>query len=348
MSITKTKFGNMPDGREVFSYTLDNGKSLKAEILNYGGIIRSLYVKDKNGNYKDVVLGLETLSDYLDNPAYFGAAIGRIANRVLKGKFEIDGREYNLEINDGNNSLHGGTHGFSQYIWDVCECGTKDEPELKMSIVSPDGESGYPGNLKITMTYKLTAQNGLVIHYEGVCDQDTVVNMTNHSYFNLNGAGAENIYSLDLQLNCDYFTPNTDECLPNGEILSVKGTPMDFTSAKKMGKDILSDFEQLKKFGGYDHNFAIRGRGMRKCATVSSDITGIKMEVYTNKPGVQLYTGNSIDDKRVCKNGIKYKPHDALCLETQYFPNSTGYSHFESPVLRKGEKYDFTTEYRFV
>ena len=348
MSITKTKFGTMPDGKEVYSYTLDNGKKLKAEILSYGATVRSLFVKDKDGNFKDVVLGLETLSDYLDNPAYYGAAVGRVANRVLKGTFELNGERYNLDINDGDNSLHGGFHGFSHYVWDVCEGGTDDEPELKMSILSPDGDGGYPGNLKMTVTYKLTAQNGLLIHYEGVSDKDTVVNMTNHSYFNLNGAGDDNIYSLDLQMNCDYFTPNTDECLPNGEILSVKNTPMDFTDGKKVGKDILSDFEQLKKFGGYDHNFAIRGRGFRKCAVVSSEKTGIKMEVYTNTPGVQLYTGNSIDEKRNCKNGIIYKPHDALCLETQYFPNSTGYSHFESPILKKDEKYDMTTEYRFI
>ena len=348
MSITKKIFGTMPDGKEVFSYILDNGKNLKAEILSYGGIVRSLYVKDKDGNFKDIVLGLESLSDYLDNPAYFGAAVGRVANRILKGKFEINKTQYNLDINDGNNSLHGGFHGFSHYVWDVSEGGTQEEPELIMCIESKDGDGGFPGTLKMKMTYKLTSQNGLLIHYDGICDKDTVVNMTNHSYFNLNGAGEDNIYNLTLQMNCDYFTPNTDECLPNGEVLSVKGTPMDFTVPKKVGEDILSDFDQLKKFGGYDHNFAIRGRGMRKCAVVYSDKTGIKMEVYTDKPGVQLYTGNSIDDKRVCENNTIYKPHDALCLETQYFPNSAGYSHFESPILKKGEKYDFITEYRFI
>lgn len=348
MSITKTKFGNMPDGREVFLYTLENHKKVKAEIISYGAIVRSLWVKDSKGEYTDIVLGRDTLSEYLNNTGYYGAAVGRYANRIYRGKFEIDGTEYNVSINDGKNSLHGGIHGFNSYVWDVCECGTEDEPSIKMSITSPDGDEGYPGNLKMTITYTLTSNNGFIMHYEGTSDKDTVLNMTNHSYFNLNGVGRENIYNLKLQLNCDFYTPNTNECLPNGEILSVKGTPMDFTEGKKVGNDILSDFPQLKEFGGYDHNFVIRGRGFRKFAVLSSDITGITMEAYTDKPGVQLYTGNCIEEGRICKNGISYKPHDALCLETQYFPNSTGYSQFESPVLKKNEKYDFTTEYRFV
>lgn len=346
MSIVKKSFGFMPDGQEVFSYLLDNGKKVKAEILSYGGIIKNLWVKTNSGEYLDVVLGRDTLEEYLDNDGYFGALIGRHANRIYKGKFCIGNTEYSVGINDGGNSLHGGVKGFDKYVWEVVEKDDENNPSLVMSIVSPDGEEGFPGELKVTVTYTLSENNGLIIHYEAVSDKDTVVNLTNHSYFNLNKQG-ENIDSLNLQMNCSFYTPNTDECMPYGEILSVKGTPFDFTAGKKVGKDIHSDYPQIKEFDGYDHNFIIDGQGFRKAAVVSSDDTGITMEVYTDKPGVQLYTGNCIQEGRICKNGQTYKKHDALCLETQYFPNSTSYRHFPSPILKAGEKYDFTTEYRF-
>lgn len=348
MSITKKSFGFMPDGREVFSYLLDNGKNIRAEILSYGGIVKSLFVKDKNNEYVDVVLGRDTLEEYLDNDGYFGALIGRHANRIYKGKFKISQTEYSVGINDGKNSLHGGVSGFDKYVWNVRQIDEAQNPALEMSITSPDGEEGFPGELKVTVTYTLNENNGLVINYKAVSDKDTVVNLTNHSYFNLNGVGNENIYNLNMQMNCGFYTPNTDECMPYGEILSVKNTPFDFTTPKNVGKDINSDYPQIKMFGGYDHNFIIDGEGFRKAAVVSSDTTGIIMEVYTDKPGVQLYTGNCINDARVCKNGNRYKKHDALCLETQYFPNSTSYSHFPSPILKAGEEYNFTTEYRFI
>lgn len=348
MSILKKSFGFMPDGKEVFSYLLDNNKNVKAEILSYGGIVKSLYVKNNKGEYTDIVLGRDTLEEYFENEGFFGALVGRHANRIYRGKFSINGKEYNVGINDGKNSLHGGVVGFDKYVWDVVEKDDENNPAIEMTITSPDGEEGFPGELKVKVTYTLSEQDGLIIHYEAVSDKDTVVNLTNHSYFNPNGIGNGNIYELDMMMNCSFYTPNTDECMPYGEILSVEDTPFDFTSAKKVGKDINSDYPQLKMFGGYDHNFIIDGEGYRKAAELYSPKTGIMMEVYTDKPGVQLYTGNCIEEGRACKNGMTYSVHEALCLETQYFPNATSYSHFKSPILKAGEKYDFTTEYRFL
>lgn len=347
MSITKKSFGHMPDGRKIFSYILDNGKNVRAEILSYGGIIRSLWVKDRNRKYCDVVLGRDSLEEYFDNEGYFGALIGRCANRIYRGSFSIDENCFNVGINDGKNSLHGGCRGFDKYVWEASERDDEKNPSLELSICSPDNEEGYPGNLEVRVTYTLNENDGLSIHYEAVSDKATVVNLTNHSYFNLSGANGGSIYDLTLKMNCGFYTPNTDECMPNGEILSVENTPFDFTTAKRVGRDINSDCEQLKKFGGYDHNFIIDGVGFRKAAELYSEETGILMEMLTDKPGVQLYTGNCIEEGRVCKNNVIYKKHSALCLETQYFPNSTSYSHFPSPILKAGEKYAFTTEYRF-
>ena len=340
MSITKKSFGIMPDGKEVFSYLIDNEKNVKAEILSYGGIIRSLWVKDNKGDYQDIVLGREDLTDYLDNNGYFGAIIGRHGNRIYRGNFSINDVLYNVSINDGKNSLHGGIKGFDKYVWDVVE---NDNNSITLSILSPDNDEGFPGNLKVIVTYKVTENDGLSMHYK-----DTVVNLTNHSYFNLNGIGNGNIYDLDLWMNCSFYTPNTDECMPYGEILSVKDTPFDFRVAKKVGKDINLDFEQVSKFGGYDHNLIIDGTGFRKAAEVFSEKTGICMEMFTDKPGVQLYTGNAINENKPCKDNKTYEKHEALCLETQFFPNSTSYSHFPSPILKANEKYDYTTEYRFI
>lgn len=347
MSITKKSFGHMNDGTEVFSYTLDNNKNVKAEILSYGGIIRSLWVKDKNGEYCDVVLGRDSLEEYFENTGYFGALIGRHANRISCGKFTIGENSYNVGTNEGKNSLHGGHKGFDKYVWDVTEQDDEKNPSLILSIYSPDNDEGFPGNLEVKVTYTLNENDGISIHYEAVSDKDTVVNLTNHSYFNPSGIGNGNIYDLTLKLNCAFYTPKNDECMPYGEILSVKNSPFDFREGKKVGEDINSECEQIKMTEGYDHNFIIDGTGMRKAAELYSDKTGILMEMFTDKPGVQLYTGNCIEEGRACKNNMLYKKHDALCLETQYYPNSTSYSHFPSPILKAGEKYDFTTEYRF-
>lgn len=346
MAIEKKSFGFLQDGKEVYKYTLDNGRNLRAEIINYGGIIKNLWVKNSKGDYIDVVLGLDTLDEYFDNDAYFGTAVGRCANRIYKGRFNIGDKTYNVGINDGENSLHGGTTGFNKYLWNVTEL-DGEEPSLVLEIVSADNDEGYPGTLEVKMTYTLTTNDGLVISYEAKSDKDTIVNLTNHSYFNLNGADGANIYNHLMRMNCDFYTPNSSECIPYGEILSVKNTPFDFTKEKYIGDDINADHEQIKMFGGYDHNFVINGNGFREVAEVKSTTTGITMKVFSDKPGVQLYTSNSIDEDRVCKNGVKYQKHGGLCLESQHFPNSISFSHFPSPVLKEGELYSYKTEYRF-
>lgn len=347
MAVTKREFGRTAAGEAVWAYTLDNGKGVSVEILSYGGIIRKLVVTDRNGVKTDVVLGRDTIDDYMDNQGYLGALIGRHANRIAKSKFILNKKEYTVGANEGANSLHGGFVGFDKKVWDVIVDGTEDEPEIVMSLTSPDGEEGFPGTLDITVTYKLTKDNGLVINYKAKSDADTVCNLTNHAYFNLAGHASGAIYNQVMQINSAFYTPNDSECMPTGEVLSVMGTPFDFRVPKPVGQDINSDFEQTAMFGGYDHNFAIEGRGMRTAAVVSCIENGISMEVYTDQPAMQLYTSNGLPEG-IYKEGAHYGVHQAFCLETQCFPNAMAHSHYPSPVLKKGEVYDTTTEYRFV
>lgn len=347
MGISKKSFGFMPDGEEVFVYILENKSGLRAEILSYGGIIKNLIVPDRTGKPVDVVLGRDSLEEYRDNFGYYGAAIGRHANRIAKARFELGGKTYEVGKNEGENSLHGGAAGFDKKVWAAQMAGTEEEPELVLSLFSPDGEEGFPGNLSVTMTYSLTAQNALKIHYVAVSDQDTVVNMTNHSYFNLAGHNSGTVHEQVLQMNAAYYTPNNKQCLPDGEILSVTGTPFDFRAPKPVGQDIGADVQQIQWFGGYDHNFVAGGSGYRQIAVAGCPENGITMQVYTDQPGVQLYTTNGVEEGRVCKDGTVYQPHQAFCLETQCFPDGMEHSHFPSPVLRAGQVYDTTTEYRF-
>lgn len=346
MSITKKEFGTYESGEKVYIYTLDNNKGLSAEIISLGGIIKSLFVTDKNGVKHDVVLGRDTLKDYSDNAGYLGALIGRHANRIQNSTFVLDGTTYHVGQNEGSNSLHGGLTGFDKKVWTVVE---KDgnEPSLELSLFSPDNEEGFPGNLKVKVIYTLTADNSLKIEYSAVSDKDTVLNMTNHSYFNLGGHDSGSVEDHILQMNSSFYTPNNSDCIPTGEISSVSGTPFDFRAPKPIGQDIHSDFEQTKMFGGYDHNFAISGRGMRMFAVVSSPKTNITMQVFSDQSGVQLYTANALDDG-IYKNGAHYSTHQALCLETQCFPNSMEFSHFPSPILKKGDTYHTVTEYKFI
>lgn len=344
MAITKKEFGTTTSGEKIYTYTLSNG-TITAEIITYGGILKNLYVPDKNGNATDVVLGRETLEDYLHNDGYLGALIGRHANRIAEGKFTIKGREYNVGINEGKNSLHGGNMGFDKKVWSVVEYDGA-EPSIALAIVSEDGEEGFPGRLSVVVTYTITKDNALKIKYRAKSDKDTVVNMTNHAYFNLAGHDSGDISKQVLQINSAFYTPNDDECMPTGEILSVMGTPFDFRLPKPIGQDIDADFDQIQMFSGYDHNFAILGTGYRFAASASCEENGIVMEVYTDKPGMQLYTANGLNEGNY-KGGARYGKHNAFCLETQYFPNGMKHTHFPSPMLGAWQEYNFTTEYRF-
>lgn len=340
MSIKKESAGTAC-GKDVSLYTLDNEAGLCAQIYDFGGIIRSLKIFGR-----DVVLGRETLDDYKHNTGYLGAAIGRHANRIKNASFELGGTVYNVGMNDGANSLHGGKIGFDKKVW-TAKTSDGKEPSLELSLDSPDGDEGFPGNIHINVTYTLTAQNSLKIKYEAVSDKDTVFNPTNHSYFNLDGHKSGKIYSQTLQVNADFYTPNTEECIPTGEILHVSKTPFDFTKAKELGADILSEDMQINIFSGYDHNFVLRGRGFKKAAALTSSDKTLCMEVYTDMPGMQVYTANCLDEGSY-KDGAKYGMHTAVCLETQRFPNSPNFSHFCPAIIKKDEKFTSVTEYKFI
>ena len=342
MSITKVLYGTK-DSVDVYQFTLENAsKKLKAKILSYGGIITNLIYDGV-----DVVLGRDSLEEYFSNSGYYGALIGRNSNRIFDGKFSINGVEYTVAKNDNNIcNLHGGMVGFDKKVWDY-EIIDGDEPSLELTITSPDGEEGFPGNVNVKVTYTVTNEDSIKIHYEAVTDADTVINMTNHSYFNLNGHNSGNVHGHKLQMASSYFTPNTANCYPDGSIIKSCGTPFDMRDGVVLGDNLVSDYEQVKMFDGFDHNFILDGEGYRKFATLTGDKTGISMDCYTDLSGVQLYTGNMIEKNRVCKDGAVYDTHQALCLETQSFPNAINYPHFPSPIVKKDEMYDTTTEYKF-
>lgn len=341
MSISVKKFGEI-NGKKVELYTLDNSNGLCAKITNYGGIIKSL---EFNGI--DVVLGRDTLEEYFDNQGYFGALIGRNSNRIENSEFSLNGENYKLYANDGRNNLHGGKEGFDKKVWEA-EVVDSSEPALVLKLKSPDGEEGFPGNADIKVVYTLTKENSLKIEYQAVCDEDTVMNLTNHSYFNLNGHNSGGtVDGHKMWLASEFYTPNSEECMPYGEILSSKGTAFDFTNEKTLGESFASSEKQIKMFGGIDHNFVLSGSGFRKVAVLKGDKSGISMEVYTDRPGVQIYSGNVIEQKRVCKENSVYPIHGGICLETQAFPNSMKYSYYPNPVLKKGEIFKTVTEYKF-
>lgn len=345
MTMSKRLYGTMPDGTEVYAYTLDNGVGVAAEIISYGGIITKLLVKDKNGETQDVVLGRRNLEEYLNNDGYIGAAIGRHANRIANGRFELNGKTYNVGINEGKNSLHGGVVGFDKKVWAVNECGADNS--LFLYHTSPDGDEGFPGRIDVIIKYRVTEENALRIEYSASATEDTVCNLTNHSYFNLSGHESGAVDTQILQINSGFYTPNDSEGMPTGEVLSVQGTPFDFRVPKPIGRDIDSDFPQVRAVGGFDHNFAISGRGFRKAAVAKSLETGITMEVITDRPAMQLYTANMLP-AGVHKGEVEYQKHGAFCLETQEFPNAMEFSHYPGPILREGEFYKHITEYKFV
>ncbi len=351
MPITTEPFGIMPDGKEVSLYTLINSNGLKAEIINYGGVIVSLTVPDREGRMADVVLGYDNLEDYLDRSPFFGALVGRYANRLEGACFTLNGVTYELNKNEGDNQLHGGLKGFARSVWDARILSDGGNESLELSLFSPDGEEYYPGNLEVRVIYRLTDDNALEIEYYGVSDKDTVLNLTNHAYFNLSGHDSGTILDHELLLDADFYTPINKESIPTGEILSVKNTPMDFTNAKPLGEGLLNpdQNEQMRNGSGYDHNWVLKttGNEPQKIGELYDTKSGRLMTILTTKPGVQLYTGNFLKSAGAGKNGVIYDKWHGLCLETQYFPNSMKHRHFPSPVLKAGQTYHHTTVYQF-
>jgi len=347
--IRKESFGKTPDG-PVDLYTITNAKGVELRVTNYGGIIVSLRLPDKNGSPADIVLGYDNLDGYLKNPAYFGAIVGRYANRIANGKFTVDGIEYHLAKNNGPNSLHGGLKGFDKVIWRAEPFTDQQGSGLILSFASKDGEEGYPGNLKTKVTYTLTDQNELKIDYEATTDEATPLNLTSHSYFNLSGEGNGDILKHELTLNADRFTPVDQTEIPTGDLRSVNGTPMDFTKSTLVGARINDNYEQLLIGHGYDHNFVLnrKGDGLQLAASVRDPRTGRVLEVYTTEPGVQLYTGNFLDGTITGKQSHVYNKHAALCLETQHFPDSPNHANFPSAILQPGQRYRSSTVYKFL
>ncbi len=349
MGIVKESFGTTPDGEAVDIYTLTNANGLRARIMTYGAIIVSLEVPDRNGKLADVVLGFNTLDEYLKGHPYFGAVVGRYGNRIAGGTFTLDGTTYTLVKNNNENHLHGGTKGFDKVVWTAQELADGDVVSLEMSYLSTDMEEGYPGNLSLTVTYTLTNENELNVAYRATTDKATVLNVTQHSYFNLAGEGEGDILNHQVMLNADRFTPVDASLIPTGELRSVEGTPFDFRTPMAIGARINDDNEQLRFGGGYDHNFVLNSNdgSLALAARVHEPTTGRVMEVYTTQPGIQFYVGNFLDGTTIGKAGKAYKHRYGFCLETQHFPDSPNKPDFPSVVLRPGKTYDEVTVFKF-
>jgi aldose 1-epimerase len=345
--IEQATFGTLPDGRSVMVYTLTNRQGMKVRITNYGGIVLSLEVPDRQGRLGDVVLGYEELAGYLRKSPYLGALVGRYANRIGGACFTLEGLTYPLAANNGPNALHGGTVGFDKQLWNAEIAEISATVGLILRYESPDGEEGYPGGLAVTVRYQLTEENDLRIEYEAITDRTTVLNLTNHSYFNLAGEGT--ILEHELTLLADHYTPIDETLIPTGEIREVAGSPFDFRSPHRIGERIDAVDTQIAFGKGYDHNFVLNHpRGtLGLAARVIEPTTGRQLEVLTTEPGVQFYTGNFLDGAIVGKGGQTYHPRSGFCLETQHFPDSPNKSHFPSTVLTPGEMFHSTTVYRF-
>ena len=348
LQIRKQPFGTTTEKKSVDLYTLTNSNSVEVSIMTYGGIVVSLKVPDRQGKLQEVTLGYDTLDGYLkNNSPYFGALIGRYGNRIGKGKFSLGGREYRLATNNGESHLHGGVRGFDKAVWKPTEVRGQKSVGLKLDYVSADGEEGYPGALTVTVFYTLTNDNELKIDYAATTTKETIVNLTNHAYFNL-GADA-NILKHEVMINADRFTPISEAFIPTGELRNVKGTPMDFTTPTAIGARINQKDEQLTRGNGYDHNWVLNRKdgSLSLAARVEEPTSGRVLEVFTTEPGVQFYTGNFLDGTIKGKAGKVYQQRAGLCLETQHFPDSPNHPNFPSTVLKPGQKYATTTVYKF-
>jgi aldose 1-epimerase len=337
--IEKRQFGKLADGTAVDLYTLTNRNGLEVQITNYGGIVVSVKTPDRAGKMTDIVLGYDRLQAYVDDSSFFGALVGRYANRIAKGKLSLNGVTYQLAQNNGPNHLHGGLRGFNRFMWQARELHRADGVAVELSYLSKDGEEGYPGNLSVKTTYILTDTNALRIEYSATTDKETIVNLTNHSYFNLAGAGSGSILPHVLSINASRFTPVDETSIPSGELKMVKGTPFDFTRATGIGTRIDQADEQLRFGKGYDHNFVLnkKGKELSLAARVYEPVSGRVLELWTTEPGVQFYTGNFLDNVHG-KAGQVYNKRDGFCLEAQNFPDSPNQPSFPSPVLKPNQR----------
>lgn len=346
MGVLKEKFGTTRSGEDVYAYTLTNAHGMQAKIINFGANLVSLLVPDADGNLADVVLGYGSLEGYYGNGNFFGATVGPSANRIGGACFEIGGRRYEIDANDGGNNLHSHMEdGYHKRVWDV----TEEENGITLTLEGKDGEMGFPGNKKVTMSYHLSEDNALKLSYHVSADADTIVNMTNHTYFNLSGHNAGRIENHLLQINASHYTPVVPGAIPTGQIAPVEGTPMDFTKKKPIGQDINADCEQLKIGQGYDHNFVIDGADgtVREIAEAEDPVSGRRMKVFTSLPGVQFYAGNCIGRENG-KDHAEYGPRSGFCLETQFYPDNIHHPNFPQSVFGPGKDYESVTIYQFV
>jgi aldose 1-epimerase len=344
MNLKRALFGQV-DEQQVYQYTITNENGMAVKILNYGGIVTHLFVPDGDGRTVDVVLGYDSLDGYLEDTPYFGAIVGRYGNRIAKGQFELDGKSYQLPLNDGKNHLHGGIKGFDKVVWKVDDFIYPDSAGIILTYISKDGEEGFPGNLDVQVTYTLTNKNELKIDYTATTDKPTIVNLTHHSYFNLNGQGEGDILDHQLQIMADRYIPVDETLIPTGDLKEVKGSAMDFTTPHAIGSRI------AKVAGGYDHTWVLNGYDGKQLSLAAklTDPENIRtMEVYTDQPGIQFYSGNFLDGSITGKDNRVYQKHFGLCLETQHFPDSPNQPGFPTTELRPGEKYETTTVYKFL
>ncbi|RPH32313.1 galactose mutarotase [bacterium] len=348
--MSKESFGTAPDGTPVYLYTLTNSHGMEAKIITFGGIVVSLKVPDRNGKLDDVVLGFDSVSSYVTNHSYFGALVGRYGNRIAKGKFTLDGKDYALATNDGSNHLHGGKFGFDQKVWEADEEESEPGKSLVLKYVSKDEEEGYPGTLSVKVRYAVTDSNELTVGYSAVTDKPTIVNLTQHSYFNLAGQGNGDILGHELTIVADRFTPVDSTLIPTGELRPVEGKPMDFRIPVAIGARINQKDEQLVRGGGYDHNWVLNRKdsALSLAASLHDPTTGRVMDVWTTEPGLQFYTGNFLNGTAIGKGGKAYNYRYGLCLETQHFPDSPNKPQFPSTVLRPGDHYSTITVFRFL
>ena len=347
MKISKASFGKTADGREADVYTLSNAGGLQIKISNYGGTITSILAPDRHGNLGEITLGYDTLEPYEEQAAYFGCIVGRFAGRIANGRFNLGGIDYSLAKNNGDNTLHGGLQGFDKVIWQAAEFLDSDKAGLKLTYRSVDGEENFPGTLDVQVVYTLDNDNALTIDYSATTDKETVVNLTNHTYFNLAGSG--DILGHELMLKASEYIPVDGDLIPTGEICPVAGTPLDFRTARLIGERINEDDEQLLLAGGYDHTWVLdrAGEGLSPAAIVSEPLSGRVLEVYTTEPGVVFYTGNFLDDRVAGRDAEPQQRRGGFCLETQHYPDSPNNPQFPSTLLKPGEVYRQTTIFKF-